>query len=83
MKNKTAQSTIEFTFAMVAVALLIFSLVKTFRWVGMDYAQSAYLQEQSNIFVHNDKCEQRGDCFSLNAENNTRGQRLGAFTRKY
>ena len=41
MKNQCAQSTIEFTFAMVVVALLIYGLIKTFQWVGMDYAQKA------------------------------------------
>ena len=33
------QSTLEFTFVMVAVALLILSLARVFTWVGQDLAQ--------------------------------------------
>lgn len=81
MMNTKAQSTIEFTFAMVIVALLIFGLIKTFRWVGMDWAQSAYRQEQSNIFAHPPGCG--NNCFSINAEVNPRSERLNAFTRNF
>ena len=81
MKTK-AQSTIEFTFAMVIVALLIYGLIKTFRWVGMDFAQSAYRQEQSNVFEHAPGCND-SSCFSVNAEGNVRKERLNAFTRNF
>ena len=46
---KKGQSTIEFTFAMVAVALLIYGVIKVFQWVGMEYAQKAYTQQSSTI----------------------------------
>jgi hypothetical protein len=86
--NTKAQSTIEFTFAMVIVALLIYGLIKTFRWVGMDYAQSSYIQEQANVFVHGSGCDPTdpraiSPCFSLNAESDGRKPRLSAFTRKF
>ena len=46
------QATIEFAFAMVIIALLIFGLIKIFRWAGMDYAQKAYEQRASAIFIN-------------------------------
>ncbi len=82
--NLRAQSTIEFTFAMVVVALLIYGLVKTFRWVGMDYAQTSYSQRQENFFVHPAGCDPSGlDCFSEMAEESPRPQRLKAVTRSF
>ena len=78
-----AQSTIEFTFAMVIVALLIFGLIKTFRWVGMDYALTSYSDTQANIFVHPAGCNGDTDCYSLNIEGDARRHRLNAFTRKF
>jgi hypothetical protein len=50
MNNKQAQSTIEFAFAMVIVALLIFGLIKVFHWAGMDWAQKSYIRQNSTIF---------------------------------
>lgn len=82
-KSIKAQSTIEFTFAMVAIALLIFCLIKTFRWVGMDYAQGAYSQEQSNIFVHPGNACDKNNCFSLNVESEDKSQRLDAYSRNF
>ena len=46
-KNKKAQSAIEFTFAMIAVAFLIYGMVRVFRWAGMDLAQRRYVQDHS------------------------------------
>ena len=79
-----AQSTIEFTFAMVMVVLLIYGLIKTFRWVGMDFAQEAYMHEQANTFVHPFNCAPWAlDCFSQTVEDNHRPQRLRAVTRNF
>jgi hypothetical protein len=44
MKTR-GQATIEFTFAMVIIALMIFGLIKIFRWTGMDYAEHAWDRE--------------------------------------
>ncbi len=46
-ENTKAQSTIEFTFAMVVVMFLIYGMVQVFRWAGMDLAQRRYLQDTS------------------------------------
>jgi len=46
-KNFKAQSTIEFTFAMVAIMFLIYGMVHVFRWVGMDLAQRRYSQDKA------------------------------------
>ena len=43
--NTKAQSTIEFTFAMVAVMFLIYGMVMVFRWAGMDLANRRYMQD--------------------------------------
>lgn len=42
---KKAQSTIEFTFAMVVIVFLIYGMVRVFRWAGMDLAQRRYAQD--------------------------------------
>ena len=44
---KRAQSTIEFTFAMIAIMFLIYGMVMVFRWAGMDLAQRRYSQDIS------------------------------------
>jgi len=46
-QNTKAQSTIEFTFAMIVVAFLIYGMVRVFRWVGMDLAQRRVAQDSS------------------------------------
>ena len=46
-KNIKAQSTIEFTFAVVAIMFLIYGMVLIFRWAGMDLAQRRYTQDAS------------------------------------
>ncbi len=38
MKTK-GQSTIEFTFAMIMILLLIYGMVRIFRWIGLDLAE--------------------------------------------
>ena len=43
----TAQSTIEFTFAMVVSMFLIFGMVMLFRWAGMDLANRRLAQDRS------------------------------------
>ncbi|MEI7999048.1 MAG: hypothetical protein WCH62_06035 [Candidatus Omnitrophota bacterium] len=67
------QSTIEFTFAMVAVTLLIFGSIKVFQWVGMDYAQTSYAQQHSKIFAWE----------TPNIKDDNRTHRLNAFTRRF
>jgi hypothetical protein len=42
-----AQSTIEFTFAMIAIMFLIYGMVMVFRWAGMDLAQRRFSQDNS------------------------------------
>lgn len=42
-----AQSTVEFTFAMVAVMFLIYGMVMMFRWAGMDLANRRVSQDLS------------------------------------
>ena len=42
-----AQSTIEFTFAMIAIMFLIYGMVMVFRWAGMDLAQRRFSQDSS------------------------------------
>jgi len=43
----TAQSTIEFTFAVVAIMFLIYGMVMMFRWAGMDLANRRVMQDKS------------------------------------
>ena len=42
-----AQSTIEFTFAMIVIMLLIFGMMQTFRWAGLDLANRRVMQDNS------------------------------------
>ena len=53
MKTK-AQSTVEFTFALIVIMFLIYGMVQVFRWAGMDLAQRQYSQDTSltNMFVN-------------------------------
>jgi hypothetical protein len=47
-KNNTiAQSTIEFTFAMIVIMFLVYGMVQVFRWAGMDLANRRYSQDVS------------------------------------
>ena len=48
-KNFKAQSTIEFTFAMVAIMFLIYGMIQIFRWAGMDLANRRVIQDSSII----------------------------------
>lgn len=45
--NTKAQSTIEFTFAMVVIIFLIYGMVQVFRWTGMDLANRRVAQDRS------------------------------------
>ena len=48
MLNKIrAQSTLEFTFAMIVVMFLVYGMVQVFRWAGMDLAQRRFVQDNS------------------------------------
>ncbi len=42
-----AQSTLEFTFAMIVIVFLIYGMVRVFRWAGMDLAQRRWVQDNS------------------------------------
>ena len=44
-ENAKAQSTIEFTFAVVVVMFLIYGMVQVFRWAGMDLASRRFMQD--------------------------------------
>ena len=46
-ENIQAQSTIELTFAMVAIVFLIYGMVMVFRWAGMDLANRRVSQDLS------------------------------------
>jgi hypothetical protein len=46
-ENIKAQSTIEFTFAMITIVFIIYSMVMVFRWTGMDLAQRRFSQDNS------------------------------------
>lgn len=48
MKNK-AQATIEFTFAVILVLLLLYGFIMVFRWVGLSYVERRQAQEGSLI----------------------------------
>lgn len=50
-KRSLAQVTIEFTFCMIIIVLLMYALVKAFRWAGMDLAERRAANDQ--IFVTN------------------------------
>jgi hypothetical protein len=50
---KKAQSTIEFTFAMVVVVFLIYGMVMVFRWAGMDLANRRISQDNSLTYGSN------------------------------
>ena len=46
-ENSKAQSTIEFTFALIATMFLVFGMVQVFHWAGMDLAQRRYMQDST------------------------------------
>ena len=46
-RNDTGQSTIEFTFAMIATMFLIYGLVVVLRWGGMDLASRRVAQDSA------------------------------------
>jgi len=46
-ENTKAQSTLEFTFAVIVIMFIIFGMVQVFRWAGMDLAQRRYSQDTS------------------------------------
>lgn len=45
--KREAQSTIEFTFAMVVIMFIIYGLVQVFRWAGMDLANRRVMQDNA------------------------------------
>jgi hypothetical protein len=73
MKKQAGQATIEFTFAMVIVALLIFGLMSIFRWTGMDYAQTTFMIQNTAVFKP----------WTANMQDERRQQRMSAYTQTY
>ena len=49
MKTR-AQSTVEFTFAVIVIVFLIYGMVRIFRWVGMDLAGRRMAQDETLIY---------------------------------
>ncbi len=45
--RKRGQSTIEFTFVIIAFFLLAYGLIQIFRWAGMDLAERRWTFEKS------------------------------------
>ena len=43
--NIKAQSTIEFTFAVIVIMFIVYGMVHVFRWAGYDLAQRRYTQD--------------------------------------
>jgi hypothetical protein len=52
-KNIKAQSTIEFTFAVIGTMFLIYGMVMVFRWTGMDLANRRFVQDNSIASLDN------------------------------
>ncbi len=48
-KTREGQATVEFTFAVVIVMLIVYGLIMVFRWVGLTYAERRYSQQESLI----------------------------------
>ncbi len=48
-KSIKAQSTVEFTFAVVVIMFLIYGMVQVFRWAGIDLAQRQYQMENGAL----------------------------------
>lgn len=77
------QSTIEFTFAIVMAALLIYGMIKIFQWAGMNYAQRSWSLDNEQFvkpdwdsrFVAEEKAQLNHEEF--------RTRRLNAFTRNF
>ncbi len=74
MKNShdtKAQSTIEFTFAMVAIMFLIYGMVMVFRWAGMDLANRRVAQDNAmtmdltNVPYHDPAAQLNSDMDSV------------------
>lgn len=76
MKNTKAQATIEYTFCMVVIALLIFGLIKIFHWTGLDYAEHSWEREQNLPIV----TDEEGGVIK---DKPIRTKRMNAFTRTF
>jgi len=50
--RRKAQSTIEFTFAMIAIIFLIYGMVMAFRWAGLSLANRRQSQDASLTTVY-------------------------------
>ena len=44
--NKRAQSTIEFTFALIIIFFITYGLIRVFRWAGFDLAERRWAHEE-------------------------------------
>ena len=72
-KDARAQSTIEFTFAMIIVLFLIFGLIRIFRWAGMDLAERRWTYDQEMKKPEFWKADTDGEVY--------RAKRINAFFR--
>lgn len=80
--SKQGQATIEFTFAMVIVALMIFGLIQIFRWTGMDYAEHSWDRE----YTHKGKSKpplETTETGDVAQDDQMRTKRMNAFTRAF
>ena len=70
-KDTKAQSTIEFTFAMVAIVFLIYGMVMVFRWAGMDLANrrvaldNTMTMDLTNVPYHDPAAQLNSDMDSI------------------
>ena len=46
-KRKTGQSTIEFTFGLIVLSMIVFALVQAFRWNMMNFAEQRFDHDQT------------------------------------
>ena len=80
--NSKGQATIEFTFAMVVIALVIFGLIKVYQWTGMDYAEHAWDREYFKDGSSKPPLITSEDG-TIEQDNPMRTKRLNAFTRTF
>ncbi len=80
--RKNGQATVEFTFAMVVVALLIFGLIKAYQWTGMDYAEHAFDREYTKAGESKPPIVTTEDGH-VDKDKPMRTKRLNAFTRTF
>ena len=63
--NTKAQSTIEFTFAMIVIVFLIYGMVRVFSWAGMDLAGRRLAQDNSLVSSPDPKVQLAPDFYRV------------------